>query len=222
MDVRVRIKFSKAGEGAFISHLDLLRLMERAARRADLEVAHTQGFNPRPRIYYASALALGATSEAEYADIDLGVAVPPGEVLRRLNAVLPAAVRVTAAAEVAERSKPLMAAVNVAEYDVLVPVRPAGDGPAPERAAVEAAASRVGADGPAAGIHAVEVRGFAPPALRLRVVLRVGGAGTVRPGTVAGAVCAAAGLEAVGAPRLHRTNLYAARDGRLVTPWELV
>jgi radical SAM-linked protein len=236
--MRVRIKFRKEAEGRFISHLDLLRVVERAVRRAGLKVAHTQGFNPRPRILYASALALGATSEAEYADIDLEVAVPAADVPRRLNSVLPPAVRVTAAAEVSPRAKPLMAVVNAAEYDVLVPVTAAPNAPnapnalnapnaadaadaaAPDRAAVEAAARGVAARGPAAGVFALEVAGFCPPLLKLRVVLRLGGAGTVRPAAVAAEVCAAAGLLA-GVPCLHRRGLYAARGDELLTPWQL-
>jgi radical SAM-linked protein len=224
--MRVRIKFRKEAEGRFISHLDLLRVVERAVRRAGLKVAHTQGFNPRPRILYASALALGATSEAEYADIDLEVAVPAADVPRRLNSVLPPAVRVTAAAEVSPRAKPLMAVVNAAEYDVLVPVTAAADAvdaagaAAPDRAAVEAAARGVAARGPAAGVFALEVAGFCPPLLKLRVVLRLGGAGTVRPAAVAAEVCAAAGLLA-GVPCLHRRGLYAARGDELLTPWQL-
>jgi len=224
--MRVRIKFRKEAEGRFISHLDLLRVVERAVRRAGLKVAHTQGFNPRPRILYASALALGATSEAEYADIDLEVAVPAADVPRRLNSVLPPAVRVTAAAEVSPRAKPLMAVVNAAEYDVLVPVTAAADAvdaagaAAPDRAAVEAAARGVAARGPAAGVFALEVVGFCPPLLKLRVVLRLGGAGTVRPAAVAAEVCAAAGLLA-GVPCLHRRGLYAARGDELLTPWQL-
>lgn len=223
--MRVRIKFRKEAEGRFISHLDLLRVVERAVRRAGLKVAHTQGFNPRPRILYASALALGATSEAEYADIDLEVAVPAADVPRRLNSVLPPAVRVTAAAEVSEHSKPLMAVVNAAEYDVLVPVAAAldaagaPDAAAPDRAAVEAAARGVAARGPAAGVFALEVAGFCPPLLKLRAVLRLGGAGTVRPAAVAAEVCAAAGLLA-GVPCLHRRGLYAARGDELLTPWQ--
>ena len=54
----------------FISHLDMMRTFERAFRRADLPVAFTQGFNPRPKISFTPALSVGITSSSEYMDVE--------------------------------------------------------------------------------------------------------------------------------------------------------
>ena len=64
-----RIKFEKTGVAKYISHLDLNRLFARSLARAGIEVAHTEGFNPRPKIVFASAISLGLESFCEFADI---------------------------------------------------------------------------------------------------------------------------------------------------------
>jgi radical SAM-linked protein len=76
---RLRIRFSKVGPTRFIGHLDVARALERALNRSKIPVAYTQGYNPRPRMQFASALPLGFTSEAELADIWLEERVEPAE-----------------------------------------------------------------------------------------------------------------------------------------------
>ena len=66
---RLRLIFSKSGAARFIGHLDLARSLERALNRAQIPLAYTQGFNPRPRMQMAAALPLGFTSQCEIADI---------------------------------------------------------------------------------------------------------------------------------------------------------
>jgi radical SAM family uncharacterized protein/radical SAM-linked protein len=68
---RVRLRFAKRGEMALLSHLDLLRLLDRAVRRAAIPVSFTGGFHPSPRIVVAHALSLGTTSEGELLDLEL-------------------------------------------------------------------------------------------------------------------------------------------------------
>jgi len=65
----VRIKFEKAGIAKYISHLDLNRVFARSLARAGVGLAHSEGFNPRPKIVFASTLSLGLESFCEYADI---------------------------------------------------------------------------------------------------------------------------------------------------------
>lgn len=74
---RLRLKFSKSGPTRYIGHLDLARALERALNRAQIPVAYTQGYNPRPRMQFASALPLGFTSEGELADIWLEKEMEP-------------------------------------------------------------------------------------------------------------------------------------------------
>ena len=64
-----RIKFQKTGLAKYISHLDLNRLLSRALARAGVEAAHSEGFNPRPKITFASAVSLGVESLCEFVDI---------------------------------------------------------------------------------------------------------------------------------------------------------
>ena len=66
-----RALFEKVGTARFISHLDLMRLFQRAFKRAGLPLTHTQGFNPRPSVSIALPLSLGAESYCELLDFDL-------------------------------------------------------------------------------------------------------------------------------------------------------
>jgi radical SAM family uncharacterized protein/radical SAM-linked protein len=66
-----RIKFAKVGRAAFLGHLDLGRLLARSFRRADLSLAMTRGFSPKPRISFGPALGLGIPSLGELVDVDL-------------------------------------------------------------------------------------------------------------------------------------------------------
>lgn len=86
--MRVRVRFTKTGKVRFISHRDLARVWERTLRRAELPVAYSGGFSPRPRLHFGLALSVGHESCAEYLDIDL--AVEPGELDDAALAALPA------------------------------------------------------------------------------------------------------------------------------------
>ncbi|WP_254721799.1 TIGR03936 family radical SAM-associated protein [Kovacikia minuta] len=68
---RLRVWLGKQGEMALVSHLDLIRLFDRAIRRAALPIAFTGGFHPGPRIFPANALPLGVTSSGEIVDFEL-------------------------------------------------------------------------------------------------------------------------------------------------------
>lgn len=86
---RLRLRFGKLGNMALVSHLDLVRLFDRAVRRAALPVAFTGGFHPGPRIVLASALSLGATSSGEIVDFDLTEPLDLEVFRARLAAQLP-------------------------------------------------------------------------------------------------------------------------------------
>ena len=66
-----RILFEKKGNAIWISHLDLMRLFQRAFKRAGLPLTHTQGFNPRPSVSIALPLSVGVESCCELLDFDL-------------------------------------------------------------------------------------------------------------------------------------------------------
>lgn len=90
-----RLVFEKLGSAVYMSHLDLMRLFQRAFKRAGLPLTHTQGFNPRPSVSIALPLSVGVESVCELLEFDLdGETAPFEEITRRLNAVLVPGVRV--------------------------------------------------------------------------------------------------------------------------------
>jgi radical SAM-linked protein len=89
--------FEKGESVRWLGHLDILRTFERAIRRAELPIAFTQGFNPRERLAFASALSVGVTGDEEPATIELTDSLPGEEVVARLNANLPTGIRLRSA-----------------------------------------------------------------------------------------------------------------------------
>lgn len=84
-----RLLFEKTGSAVWISHLDLMRVFQRAFKRAGLSLTHTQGFNPRPSVSIALPLSVGVESVCELLDFDLsGEPVPYEQICSRLNQVL--------------------------------------------------------------------------------------------------------------------------------------
>ena len=81
-----RALFQKTGNAIFTSHLDLMRVFQRAFKRAGLPLTHTQGYNPRPSVSIALPLSLGVESFCELLDFDLeGESLSPAEIKDRLN-----------------------------------------------------------------------------------------------------------------------------------------
>lgn len=83
-----RALFEKTGNARYISHLDLMRVFQRAFKRAGLPLTHTQGFNPRPSVSIALPLSLGVESRCELLDFDLEQPVDCGEIREKLNGAL--------------------------------------------------------------------------------------------------------------------------------------
>ena len=90
-----RLLFEKTGNAVWMSHLDLMRLFQRAFKRAGLSLTHTQGFNPRPSVSIALPLSVGVESVCELLDFDLdGVGDSNEEIKDKLNRALVSGVRV--------------------------------------------------------------------------------------------------------------------------------
>lgn len=120
MKRNIRICLSVGEVGRYISHLDVLRTMQRAIRRSRLPIVYSAGFNPIPKIAFASALPVGVTSEAEYADLQMQNPIAVAEVKDRLNQVLPGGFQIKAAVELPDDYRPLMAVVQAAVYWIKV------------------------------------------------------------------------------------------------------
>jgi radical SAM family uncharacterized protein/radical SAM-linked protein len=117
---RLRVWLGKQGDMRLVSHLDLVRLFDRAIRRAALPIAFTGGFHPGPRIVPANALSLGATSSGEIVDFELTQSVDPSEFRDRLAAQLPSNVPLYQVAEIPLNAPPATQILTQAEYEITV------------------------------------------------------------------------------------------------------
>lgn len=102
---RYRLRFSKQSRVRFISHHDLMQVFERALRRADIPVMHSQGFNPRPKLTFALALPLGVESLDEVVDIDVGTELAPSAIMSRLSGELPDGISIHQCDEVVRNAR---------------------------------------------------------------------------------------------------------------------
>jgi len=84
-----RVVYRKCGRAKYISHLDLMRAMQRAIKRSKLPIWYTQGFNPHIYIMFPLTLSLGFESRAEVMDFALVENLPFEEVKKRLDEQLP-------------------------------------------------------------------------------------------------------------------------------------
>jgi len=87
--VRIRARVFKLGEARFLSHLEMITAFHRAARRAHLPLAYSQGFHPLPKIRFEGALPLGVESLAEVAEFELLESIKAGVFMQKLNEELP-------------------------------------------------------------------------------------------------------------------------------------
>ena len=101
---KVRLKFEKNEDSAYISHLDLMNTLQRSLVRAKLPVRYTEGFNPHIYLSILVPLSTGYQSQCELADFDLTTDTLPEDLAHRLNGVLPHGLRVL---EVGQASRPV-------------------------------------------------------------------------------------------------------------------
>lgn len=116
---RYRLRFVKKGNLCFIGHRDLLRAIERLVSRAKAPVAMSQGFHPKPRVSYLSALPLGFSSDDEAMEIILDEALEPEELLARFNSASVDGLHFTRCVPLGEQN-PKQKAVSFS-YDMTIP-----------------------------------------------------------------------------------------------------
>lgn len=223
----VRLKYSKTQEGRFLSHLDLLRTMERTFRRAGLKLAFSEGFNPHPKMSFASALAVGVTSSGEYADVELREDMSLQELRERLQEALPSALEIQEIKPI-ERGESLSARINLARYEVYAPLEDPLTEEELQRLITgllqqpEIPVTRAGKKGPKevnirSGLYRLEGRA-ADSALILTMDVQTGSAGNVRPEEVLEALRQYGNLQTAPGVRLHRTGLFIKEDKGIKTP----
>lgn len=117
---KIRVRLGKQGEMALLSHLDLMRLYDRAVRRASIPITFTGGFHPTPRISPANALPLGATSSGELVDFELTEKMDIEEFRQKLIAQLPSNIPVYAVEEVGLDAPAATQLLEKAEYEIAI------------------------------------------------------------------------------------------------------
>lgn len=125
--MRIRITFSKQGSLRYTGHLDLHTLIERAARRADLPLAYSQGFHPSPKIQLACALPLGFSSRAEVMDLWLTEERDIPLLRKDLQAALPRDIQIENVEIADDRAPALQTQVIAAEYEATLMDEPPRD-----------------------------------------------------------------------------------------------
>ena len=108
--------FKRRGASTWLGHLDMMRLFERALRRAGYQQRWSQGFNPRPEMVFALPLAVGIDADDEWLEIELVEEIDPEEIPSRLNPCLISGLEVHRARAIAPQRKSLMSLVKEAVY----------------------------------------------------------------------------------------------------------
>lgn len=118
--MKARIKFRKYGVLKFLGHLDVMRLFQKAMRRADIPIAFTSGYSPHMIMSFAQPLGLGITSEGEYLDIELADRITSQAAVTQLNQTMPEGIDVVSFRQIDEDKKSSgMTIVVAAAYLVL-------------------------------------------------------------------------------------------------------
>ena len=116
--MRMVMRFGKNARLRFISHLDLQRFYQRALNRSGLPIAFSQGFNPHPVMAFASALALGWTSEYEMLDVKLAVPIGRRKAEEAMRGALPEDLPVLEGKLIDDRASSLMPLVRASDYRI--------------------------------------------------------------------------------------------------------
>ena len=120
--MKLRMQITKDRDIRFISHLEYVRTIERAIRRAKLPAAYSEGFNPHLKFSLASALGVGVVSYTEFVEIELAEPMEVELAAKALDKALPRGIRVLAADAVANNTAALMAEAAGASYVVTMPL----------------------------------------------------------------------------------------------------
>lgn len=95
----IRCQFTKVGDIAYVSHLDILNILHRGINRSGMKIKYSEGFNPHPKLAFSPALSLGVNSIAEFVDIDFDENINPKDLIKILNPALPDGIEITKAKE---------------------------------------------------------------------------------------------------------------------------
>ncbi len=112
------VKYEKVEEARFISHLDLLRALDRSIRRAGIPIAYSQGFNPHPKLSFATPLSVGIISHGDYLEMELNSPMGCEEIKESINPKLPLGIRFLEVKEITKKVPNLGAIVAATLFKV--------------------------------------------------------------------------------------------------------
>lgn len=115
---RFYVTFSRGAVLRFLSQLDMMRLWERALRRAGLPLRYSQGYHPHPRLSLALPLVVGTTAAAEWLELELASAILPAEMCARLSPQLPKGIKLGWIGQACWEAPALASLLRGAEYEV--------------------------------------------------------------------------------------------------------
>jgi len=115
---KIRFKFLKTGSYKYFSHLDIISIISRAIRRANIRVKYSEGFNPKPKMSFGPPTSLGIESHAEYGDIILADDLEPEDFLIRLNDVLQNELKIEKAVRILNPVKSIMSQTDIIKYSI--------------------------------------------------------------------------------------------------------
>lgn len=104
--MRIQIGFEKQGSLRFISHHNLMKLFERAIRRAEIPIKMSEGYNPRPKIAFPLALQVGIKGVDEKLELELCEEMQVSEIKSRLKRQLLEGIQITSVEQISARHKP--------------------------------------------------------------------------------------------------------------------
>lgn len=221
--MRLIAVYHKGANLRHISHLDVQRTIQRAFRRADIPLAFSNGFNPHPDMAFASALATGTSSDAEWFDVNLTEALEPKAFEERVNAVLPYGFFVSDAFEAPDGFGTLTSKTLAADYDVMVHFDRVFSWKELTEAIDDLLSSEIMIEKRTKGgikpfdirpqILKVSVKGIEDNTVSLRVLGKLLSDGGLRVERFISALSDRLG--AVAASEIHRTAMYFAADGLL-------
>lgn len=218
-EFRIRIRYGKTERLRWLSHLEVLRAIERMVRRSGIPVSVTKGFSPHMKIAFGPALPVGTEGLNEYADVWLTRYTDASEVLGALQAVAPDNLAPQEALYVAERAPSLTAALTIGTYRVHV------DGKELDPTAVHAGLEQVLRRGELEVTQKGKTKVYdltrsvpkdgrvegSDGGVEIELPIRMGPQGSLRPEVLVRAALAEAGLEA-SAVRTTRLDLFVEDD----------
>ncbi|KPU44168.1 hypothetical protein OXPF_23360 [Oxobacter pfennigii] len=115
---RYLLKFSKGYGIKFISHLDLMKSLQRAIRRSKIPISYSRGFNPHADFSLATPLAVGTWSKGEYMDLKLDLSLDADVLEEELRKALPSEIKIIKIKNIDDKMPSLMSLVKAASYEV--------------------------------------------------------------------------------------------------------